>query len=170
MIKNTSHYIRMKSLSQCITESLVLENNDLWKTYTYVLKNMPKIIPFKDDQKVTEEDLVRYYKKYFADNANLSYDDVNGNGLIPFEQYVLSNFDDIRLLNMLLSYNHSNSITTLTIEYGPTSIHRKSKGTIAKKESYEFNIKTSDNKVVDSKKWVHAIVTFLENNITNLGI
>lgn len=157
----------MKSLTEFISESLITESNDLWKQYLYCWKNMPKSIPFDKDKKVEEKDLVDYYKNYFKD-GNISYDDVNGIHLIPFEQYVLSNWEDTRLLDMKLSLNQSNHMTTLSIEYGPVSTPRKSKGTTAKKEGHEFDIKDSENKPVDFKKWVHAIVTFLQNNIVNL--
>jgi len=157
----------MKSLTEYMNESLVFESNDLWKQYTYALKSMPKNVPFKDDEKVTEEMLVNHYKNFFKDDRT-SYDDVNGLGLIPFEQYVMSNWDDMRLLNMTLSFNQSSHVTTLSIEYGPKSTPRKSKGTTAKKEGHEFDIKTSDNKPVDAKKWVHAIVSFLDNNIVSI--
>lgn len=157
----------MKSLVESLNDALVVESNDLWKQYTYAMKNMPKTIPFKADEKVTEEMLVRHYSKYFEDPSRLSYDDVNGLGLIPFEQYVMSNWDNMRLLNMTLAYN-ANTGTTLSIEYGPKDTPRKSKGTVAKKEGHEFDIKTSESKGVDAKKWVHAIVTFLNNNIVDM--
>lgn len=153
----------MKNLTEYIAESLVLESNELWKQYTYALKNMPKSVPFKDDEKVTEEMLVNHYKKFFTDDRT-SYDDVNGLGLIPFEQYVLSNWDNMRLLNMTLTFNANNG-TTLSIEYGPKDTPRKSKGTTAKKEGHEFDIKDNENKPANPKKWVHAIVSFLDNNI-----
>lgn len=159
----------MKNISEYLKESLITESNDLWKQYTYVLKNMPKSIPFEDGEKITEEMLVKYYSKYFEDPSRLSYDDVNGLGLIAFEQYVISNWNDMRLLNMSLSFNHSYHTTTLTIEYGPKSTPRKSKGTVAKKEGHEFDIITAENKPVDAKKWVHAIVSFLDSNIVDLN-
>lgn len=159
----------MKNISEYLNESLIIESNDLWKQYTYALKNMPKTIPFEDGEKVTEEMLVKHYSKYFEDPSKISYDDVNGLGLIPFEQYVISNWNDIRLLNMSLSFNHSSHTTTLTIEYGPKSTPRKSKGTVAKKEGHEFDITTEENKSVDAKKWVHSIVSFLNNNIVDLN-
>lgn len=165
----------MKSLVESLNEALATIGNELYHQYVYLKKNSPKKIPFKKDEKVTEEMLVKYYKKHFNDyegfvdgDSLLSYGDVNGIYLIPFEQYVMSNWNNIRLIDMKLSFNHSNHMTTLVICYGPKDKPRMKKGTVAKKESHEFDIRTSEDKVVDAKKWVHAIVTFLDNNIVDM--
>lgn len=154
----------MKSLLESINESLIMESNDLWKQYTYCMKNMPNKVPFKDKDKVTEEDLVLHYQKYLK-NDNISYDDLTGIALIGFEEYVTTNWDNLRLLDMKFSYNHSTHKTTLVIEYGPKDTPRKSKGTVAKDESTDYNLKDGEDKNVSAKDWVHAIVTFFEENI-----
>lgn len=154
----------MKNLVEFINEQLITESNDLWKQYTYCLKNIPKKVPFEQDAEVTEEDLVNHYDKYFKNN-NISYDDIAGINLIPFEQYVLSNWPDTRLLDMKFNYSAARQDTTISIEFCENSKPRKTKGTTSNKTSKEFNIKDSKNKVVKTKDWVHAVVTFLNNNI-----
>lgn len=154
----------MKSIVEYLNESLLMESNDLWKQYAYVKKNMPKKIPFEEGQPISEEDLVNHYEKYLK-NDNISYDDLSGIVLIGFEQYALANFEGYRLLDMKFSFNQSKHTTTLIVEYGPVDTPRKSKGTVIKKEGHEFDIKDGENKNVPAKDWVHAIITFFQDNI-----
>ena len=150
----------MKNLTDYIYENLVMESNDLWKKYTYFQKNMPKQIPFEEGQKVTEEDLVKYYNKILS-NPNLSYSDIN---FIAVEQYVMSNWENVRLLDM--KFTGGQGRTQLVVEYGPKDTPRKSKGTIVKsKPGYEFELKDGENNPVEAKEWIHALVTFLNDNI-----
>lgn len=124
------------------------------------LKNMPNKIPFEERQKVTEEDLVKYYNKILS-NPNLSYNDIN---FIAVEQYVMSNWENVRLLDM--KFTGSQGRTQLVVEYGPKDTPRKSKGTVIEsKPGYEFELKDGENKPVEAKEWVHALVTFLNDNI-----
>lgn len=137
-----------------------MESNDLWKKYTYFQKNMPNKVPFKEGQKVTEEDLVKYYEKILS-NPNLSYDDIN---FIAVEQYVMANLENVRLLDM--KFTGSQGRTQLVVEYGPKDTPRKSKGTIIEsKPGHEFELKDGENKPVEAKEWVHALVAFLNDNI-----
>lgn len=159
----------MKSLLECINESLILEDNDLWQSYTYYLKNMPKHVPFKDKDKVTEEDLIKEMEDWFKNNPNLTLHDLESSGgLFGFEQYVLTNWDNVRLLNMRFN-DKNNGPSKVTIEYGPKDTPRKRKGTVVDSEydgKYDiWTTKDAHRVLVDPKDWVHAIVTFLNDNI-----
>lgn len=121
---------------------------------------MPKQIPFEEGQKVTEEDLVKYYDKILS-NPNLSYSDIN---FIAVEQYVMSNWGNVRLLD--IKFTGAQGRTQLVVEYGPKDTPRKSKGTVIKsKPGYEFELKDGENKPVEAKEWIHSLVSFLNDNI-----
>lgn len=158
----------MKSLVESINEALILEDNDLWQRYTYYLKNMPNKVPFNDKDKVTEEDLVKYMEIFFK-NQNLTLHDLtSSSALFGFEQYVLTNWNNVRLLNMTFN-DKNNGPVKVIVEYGPKDTPRKRKGTVVDSEyDAKYDIKTvkDEHQVnVDVKDWVHAIVTFLNDNI-----
>lgn len=147
----------------------IYENIDvkLWKQYRYCLKNSPKKLPFEEGHKVTEDDLVKYYDKIINSKRLKSYDDID---FIAFEQYVLTNWENVRLIDMKFSGSHSNGTAYLMIEYGPKKIPRRSRGKVAKsKPGHEFDIIDSvdgEIKPVSAKEWVHTVIEFLKKNIT----